>query len=503
MHLTLTSLSTSEIPEIQIAEPLFAIGRSEEPFVSFPRSVVSRLSKRHAKIFEQDGVVYLVDLGSRNGTTLNGGEVAEVPQRLSDGDEIQMGGLSFRVELKESEATAVMEYELPPDFKLVLSPASDDQGLTSIVVTQLPFLVHRSSDVFSQYLVTAPDQVGFISKRHAHFFYRTGAIWIEDLGSTNGTFLNGNRLDEGAAELKNDDIIAFGGEYFVYRTRIVYSMEEADSTVIFEIDEVEQSSETVFVDSPTSFVDIFVKQNSKNPGSSDSSVKAPREFAIERSKPVGTKAEPVVVKSEPIVAQRKGVKRSKKNLRVLKWPVLGFGLVGVLAVAAFYFLRTPSIEQLNEMIDREEFHNAAVTANSYLRGIGDDPALVRIATLATLKGHLPVWIEQIRTHDLLNARQTVETMRMLGANNRQDDAHVELLGRVVDMYEFLDGNTTSGTAERAELSHLIAWWRADIEGRTKTLDELAGYVPEFRFLRRQILARLRTMMVRHQNLLGE
>ena len=34
----------------------------------------------------------------------------------------------------------------------------------------------------------------FASSRHARVFERGGAIWIEDVGSTNGTLVNGNRV---------------------------------------------------------------------------------------------------------------------------------------------------------------------------------------------------------------------------------------------------------------------------------------------------------------------
>ena len=34
----------------------------------------------------------------------------------------------------------------------------------------------------------------FVSQVHARIFRRDGSVWVEDLGSTNGTFLNGTRV---------------------------------------------------------------------------------------------------------------------------------------------------------------------------------------------------------------------------------------------------------------------------------------------------------------------
>lgn len=54
-----------------------------------------RVSRRHALIQAQgEGEFWLVDLGSRNGTYLNGRRVQQ-PLRLADGDELQVGGAVF------------------------------------------------------------------------------------------------------------------------------------------------------------------------------------------------------------------------------------------------------------------------------------------------------------------------------------------------------------------------------------------------------------------------
>jgi len=41
--------------------------------------------------------------------------------------------------------------------------------------------------------ITLPDDT-FASTLHARVFDRNGAVYVEDLGSTNGTYVNGNRL---------------------------------------------------------------------------------------------------------------------------------------------------------------------------------------------------------------------------------------------------------------------------------------------------------------------
>lgn len=52
-------------------------------------------SGRHARVFRRDGVFWLEDLGSKNGTLLNGHRISQV-QRLLDGDRITIGSCSLR-----------------------------------------------------------------------------------------------------------------------------------------------------------------------------------------------------------------------------------------------------------------------------------------------------------------------------------------------------------------------------------------------------------------------
>lgn len=53
------------------------------------------LSAKHAEILCRDGVCYIHDFGSTNGTLLNGEELKGDPIELIDGDKITFGQLSF------------------------------------------------------------------------------------------------------------------------------------------------------------------------------------------------------------------------------------------------------------------------------------------------------------------------------------------------------------------------------------------------------------------------
>ena len=57
----------------------------------------------------------------------------------------------------------------------------------------------------------------YASARHARFEPRQDGVWVQDLGSTNGTYLNGARLDR-PRRLSEGDIIRIGETDLRYET---------------------------------------------------------------------------------------------------------------------------------------------------------------------------------------------------------------------------------------------------------------------------------------------
>lgn len=59
------------------------------------------VSREHASIFRRNEIVVVEDLGSTNGTLLNGDRLAPfLPQLLKDGDQLQLGKLLIEVRFK-------------------------------------------------------------------------------------------------------------------------------------------------------------------------------------------------------------------------------------------------------------------------------------------------------------------------------------------------------------------------------------------------------------------
>ncbi len=71
------------------------IGRGGGCTISLPADTFA--SQVHARIVERDGQLFLEDLGSTNGTFLNGKPVAK-PARVRKGDQLQVGHTVLRAE---------------------------------------------------------------------------------------------------------------------------------------------------------------------------------------------------------------------------------------------------------------------------------------------------------------------------------------------------------------------------------------------------------------------
>jgi serine protease Do len=158
----------------------------------------SQVSRRHAIVRPIEGGMEIEDLGSVNGTTVNG-EAIKTAQRLRSGDVVQIG----RVRL-----TA----QVPASHRDITVLATDAMG-PHVVVTRGP-LAGRCYSVDGDLIIGRQDADVLldhpqVSRRHAVVRAIDGQLEIEDLASANGTFVNGSRLD-GTQRLQAGDAIAIG-----------------------------------------------------------------------------------------------------------------------------------------------------------------------------------------------------------------------------------------------------------------------------------------------------
>ncbi|HSK70760.1 MAG TPA: FHA domain-containing protein, partial [Pyrinomonadaceae bacterium] len=205
----------------QISKDNIWLGRDPSGDIVFEASAVV-VSRRHAQIRRENGSFIVEDNKSFNGTLVNGQRIS-TPTPLYHDDEIELG-----------MGGPVLRFNSP---SRVAPKGADLAGQRSIAIGQLANLPEFSQSIGSKTMVVSGDisqkagyddsaqpqllmQLAFgnkqelvigradasdiqldglqISNRHARLVKTNSGIVIEDLNSTNGIYLNGNRVSRQA-----------------------------------------------------------------------------------------------------------------------------------------------------------------------------------------------------------------------------------------------------------------------------------------------------------------
>jgi pSer/pThr/pTyr-binding forkhead associated (FHA) protein len=493
--IVLEPLTHLELDAIHIDDTLFAIGRAEAPFAAYPGEIVADLSRRHARIFVEGGAAYLADLGSKNGTTVNGVPVQQTIVRLRDGDEIGFGrALSYRVQL-----TAVDAGPAPPArlAGLALEPKEADLGLEPIVITRFPFLVSKVDDTFARYRDAQPHQVGYLSRRHAHIFLKGGLPYVEDLGSTNGTFIGVVRLDEHARELKDGDVLAFGGHHFVYRVRLQWEQVAPEPTVTRAAPPPAQAADvdkTTFVAAADSFLDIFcvdraaAQEDEVNQAAAQDAAGKGNDAA--RGRPRGK----LGLLAAGLLDALGAGDASRSHVR--RW-ALALVAVAVLIALMLYSIGAPERET-QRLMANGDYLTAAALASDRLARDPNNADIRAQGTEAVLKAELPQWIAFVKAGRFERAAGSVARMRSLGRNNADLKPLIDEIEWIGKLEQFVGARgganaPISGPADQSRIRLILKQWQDEPQAHQRAFATISAFVPAFRDTYAQALSDLRKL----------
>jgi pSer/pThr/pTyr-binding forkhead associated (FHA) protein len=106
---------------IRLANGVTTVGRQEGCQLRISSSQVSR---RHCQLLEQQGALLVKDLGSSNGTFVNGRRISDA-QVLQPGDELSIGQVRFRIERLSPSSSSK-----PSDTAVAQAITDDDVPMT-------------------------------------------------------------------------------------------------------------------------------------------------------------------------------------------------------------------------------------------------------------------------------------------------------------------------------------------------------------------------------------
>jgi pSer/pThr/pTyr-binding forkhead associated (FHA) protein len=184
-----------------------------------------RVSRSHARLECGPKGCTLIDLGSSNGTRLNGRQIDRAG--VASGDLITLGNTQLRFETAEvSDAVGMTMIDTEAQLDLTI-----DQEILPVAIheTRSPQLViyapqktwEVSLEDFDSLTIGRTDDNQIViehpkvSRQHAELVRRGSMVVLRDLGSTNGTWHNGVRVDE--LVLEAGDTFRIGDAQLVFK----------------------------------------------------------------------------------------------------------------------------------------------------------------------------------------------------------------------------------------------------------------------------------------------
>lgn len=183
--------------------------------------VDGRVSRRHARLTNQHGQLTLEDLGSTNGTKVDGAALTAGEKRvLKGGETISLGGVEVRLTMPgETGGNVTQAFASNKTAAIAAAPRKETapaflvgaEGETPLRAGVSTFGRKADNDV------QVPDS--YVSGRHGQIEVTEHGVYLTDLGSSNGTFLNGAKLAPNMrTEISPDDVIRLGS--LEYRVRL-------------------------------------------------------------------------------------------------------------------------------------------------------------------------------------------------------------------------------------------------------------------------------------------
>jgi len=212
--------------EWTIEELTVTIGRKSKNNIVLDEKNVSR---KHAVIDKKEDMYVVMDLESTGGTLLNGEKVTEA--EIHTGDVIIIGNFEIQFDsgLPEDERTV---YDANEQTMLEDGTALDEDRTKFYEEPEAALKVIKADSLEGEFTISEDETIlgrdedaditiedNRVSRHHCSIKLENGAFVLSDLGSSNGTFVNGQKTD--IKTLENGDRIQVGSAVFEFQAKSV------------------------------------------------------------------------------------------------------------------------------------------------------------------------------------------------------------------------------------------------------------------------------------------
>lgn len=189
----------------QISIPVNGLVLGRNAQLGPPFSTDQYVSRNHVSVQRRGAGVEIADLGSANGTYVNGARVY-APVRLQDTDVLRIGQVELQLTAPRGQdhAAGAVPYSAAGTVPYLAIVAPDAFRGCQFALPMDYLVVGR--DLACDICLNDP----YISRTHAVLRRHANAVYVQDLGSISGTFVNGEAVTAARA-LHPGDIVAFAG----------------------------------------------------------------------------------------------------------------------------------------------------------------------------------------------------------------------------------------------------------------------------------------------------
>jgi len=168
-------------------------------------------SRQHCRLVREGGETYVEDMGSGNGTLLRGELISpNTKTKVDVGDALAVGSFTLTIEepaQPDEGDTASSQGAAQAQGKLgMLEATGGPLGGQRFGLGTDPILIGRGRRCNVQIVES------LVSRRNTRIVPTDEGYLVQDLGSTNGTFVNGQRIDE--VTLREGDVLRVGDQRF-------------------------------------------------------------------------------------------------------------------------------------------------------------------------------------------------------------------------------------------------------------------------------------------------
>lgn len=180
--------------EFSLVFAQITIGRGDDSTIHLSTNASS--SRKHALLTIENEELYITDLNSRNGTLVDGERILDptpiyLASRITIGDQV--------LEISELRREG-------GEFHVTFKEVAGENIGRPYTVSVREMTIGRGTTV----TLRLTDSTGRLSRRHAGFELTDGQIYLRDLDSTNGTYVDGNRI-EAPTSINVGAVIKLGG----------------------------------------------------------------------------------------------------------------------------------------------------------------------------------------------------------------------------------------------------------------------------------------------------